>query len=74
MARLLRIIFIRSSRRISRGREGGGWPLAGAGKAKGAEGMAEGGLRHDYAKAILNRARTREVGHIKIMNPLARNG
>lgn len=33
-----------------------------------------GGVWHDYSLAILNRARTRELGRIKIMNPLGRNG
>lgn len=46
------------------------------GRAIGLEGRIKGGegVWHDYALAILNRARTRELGRIKIMNPLSRNG
>lgn len=72
---LLRIIFIRSWKKkfqgegtVARGK--GHWWGEGRGESKG----KWKGVWHDYALAILNRARTREVGRIKIMNPLARNG
>ena len=52
-------------RRTKRASRGGSWE---------GESRGEKGVRHDYAEAILNRARTREAGRIKIMNPLGRNG
>lgn len=49
------------------------WGEKGKKRARGVGESRRKGVWHDYAKAILNRARTREVGRIKIMNPLGRN-
>lgn len=68
---LLRIISIRSWKKNFEGR---GRSLEGMEGRGGSNQRGWKGVWHDYALAILNRARTREVGRIKIMNPLGRNG